>query len=557
MMIDFKIKKILKDIKSKDPQERYNALVRLEDLRKSPISVPINSLKDMIKCSTYPFDEPFDNWDYPSYHLMTFINTFRHEDLIKEVIKAYEKLPKESKAIAIDFLCSMDDGQFLEEILKLYERAIKEKSAIFPLNSLYKKPKLVIKMLEKFYLELENTPYKPIFYRLLFFLLQNKYISDFQFEHTASVLVNDYKNLLAQYKKYDEVYEPKYVYNAWKSSYLNLRSELVLYIALMEFYYDEKIESLLKEALNFKDPTVKAISVIICLQKNIEITDELLKECSMNIECSENFYSELLKIEKEHLFTIKENKQSFFAKSHLFNYLVNHPDYMRYPDSIHIEKIMDTENYFGEAVRYYMMSFQAKDDEKYVAFVGGYSLEKEDDVYIWEGTKTDFVLFDEKKIEEYAQKFLMEDREENEVEKEEIIYTSKPKWNKWSYLLYFLTVTKGVTMYRYNELEYWLIYGVIAGSAIFYTLKKLYERERFEVSLNHVSIIFKDKEIVKKIEFTEIKKIVLKKNKVVIYNKQGEMILIIPKNYVDYEYFSQYIVELTEHLKEKPYIQTN
>jgi hypothetical protein len=102
-----------------------------------------------------------------------------------------------------------------------------------------------------------------------------------------------------------------------------------------------------------------------------------------------------------------------------------------------------------------------------------------------------------------------------------------------------------------------LIYGVIAGSAIFYTLKKLYERERFEVSLNHVSIIFKDKEIVKKIEFTEIKKIVLKKNKVVIYNKQGEMILIIPKNYVDYEYFSQYIVELTEHLKEKPYIQTN
>ncbi|MCJ7840077.1 hypothetical protein MUB24_03955 [Lederbergia sp. NSJ-179] len=67
---------------------------------------------------------------------------------------------------------------------------------------------------------------------------------------------------------------------------------------------------------------------------------------------------------------------------------------------------LEAENVHGRLVRYFLIRFQV-DQTEYVGWVGGYSLEAEDERgTTWDETYSDFVEFDSLSIEEHKQQFL-------------------------------------------------------------------------------------------------------------------------------------------------------
>ncbi|CAG9606908.1 hypothetical protein [Pseudoneobacillus rhizosphaerae] len=551
-MSELKLRAILGDIKSKKPQKRFQAIHKLHEFEQNigGKELSIYLLNDVIKTAAHPFAEPIADWDQPCYFLLKFVSDYKELSLTKTIIRFYPNFSPAGKNIALNFLCEFGEENCRQAILNIYEEELKTGEAIFPISGLYDQPLWLVDILTRFSKELFADSYRNDFYQALSFSIRKGLISDFKTETITLKLVEDYERILASMQDYFAAYSTKAVYMSWKGNYLRLRDQLNLYLSLMEYYYsNKKTENLIKDALAFPDPTIQVTTIRVALVHHIPVDKEILQRCAENIETSEMLYHELEDINKESLYPIKEKKQHWFAKNHLFQHLLDETDYEDFPSEMVIVDSVETENYYGQPIRFYLVSFSADGENPLIGWVGAYSLEAGDDtIYMWEGTYTDFERFDDRPIEEHIEIF-MKKREKNTISSEKEVYVEyKPRFSAVFQGFCAIIILQWIGALASPGNMVFLLPLTLVALVLFFI--KIIEKKNYLVRIEGHKLVYQTRKHTYEIPLHEIKSLKVTKSKIEVYSRENQIVFNIKKNHVNEKQFVGLIEALTNHLKE-------
>ncbi|MHC0038065.1 hypothetical protein [Pseudoneobacillus sp. C159] len=556
-MSELKLRSILGDIKSKNPEKRFRAiqkLYRLDQTNHPGKELSLYLLNDVVKTAAHSFDEPVDHWDQPSYYLLEFVSEYKDVSITKSMIKYYPNFSQAGKNIVLNYLCEFDEEHCRQAILKIYEDELKTGKSVFPVSGLYDRPLWLAEILTRNSKELLTDTYRNRFYHALLFCLQKGYLNTFDTELITETLIHDYKLEREKIQEYLGTYSARSVYMSWRDNYLQLREMLSLYLSLMEYYSNDTTKSFIQEALAFKDPILQVKAVRVALLQDIPVDEAILLECAQNIETSEMLFYELIDINKQSLYPIKENKQHHFAKSHLFHHLLSETDYEDFPADIRMVEKIETENYYGQPIRFYLVSFSDNHDDPFIGWVGAYSLEAGDDnVYMWEGTYTDFKRLEDCSVEEHIQQF-MEKRERRNEMSENIVYMEqKPRFS--AYLQGFCAIVIIQWLGALASPKNLFILFPLTITAIVMTIMKLIERKHVLVKIEGHTLSYKTNQKTEEILLHEIESLKFSKRKIDVYSRKNQLAFTIKKKHIEEKQFIGLIQGLTDHLKEPPKIE--
>ncbi|WP_226669805.1 hypothetical protein [Metabacillus litoralis] len=559
-MKEVKLRKIMSQVKSSDPAKRYEGLDELAYLKgDESLEVQVDVLVDMVKLASRDFPEPVDKWDIPSYYLIDFACDFLMQEVIDSVLKYFDGFHLFAKERAISFLLLTEDDKVLYELENKLQVVVKTEELILPVEELSQYPFLVKNILEKNMNLFSSEHYKYSFFQLLLSLNES---GDQGFKKTEMfpILVEEYKSKRDDYLAYDSEYKTEFVYKAWKVRYLTVRNEMRFLLSLMSYYYNEQTENFLKEATQFQDPLIKSEAILVCIEKNIPIEEKMLLEIAQHIESAEMIYFELKDANKEHLYPIKENKQPLLAKTKMFYHILNIEDedseISKYTDEITVIDKVDTENSYGQPVRYYLMKF-IESGMSYIGWVGAYSLEDDDDTaYSWEGTYTEFVEFDSLSIEEHKQAFFTNRNDDQKELEQSLFYVSHRKISKGLWFFYGIVGLRWIQVLFEGISEENLYLPLLATLiAVIGTIIEKHLNKNRWVAIGGFDLLFKKGKKETTLPFVDIKKVEKSNRFIFVYNKSDKLEMKIPVSWVRYEHFSHYLREQTHHLKDAPFIE--
>ena len=562
-MIELKLRSILKQVKSENPQKRYEALDQLFQYKQDEgLEIQIDVLKEVIKTAASSFPERVDNWDNPSFYLIDFVCDFPMPEVVEGLLKHFDGLDLQAKERAIEFLLGTED----EEIFYLLEEKIvgliqSSENFLIPIRELANYPMLIKGILDKTVDKLDSKYYKFMLYDLLLSLNSSGYEKGYQKGIVLPSLLKDYQVEKEEYLKFDADFSSKYVYTAWKNSYFAVRTRIRLFISLMEYYFSEEVGAELEQSMRFRDPFIQTEALLVCIGKNLPYDASKLAEAANQIETAEMVYWELKEKNLEHLYPIKEGEQPHLAKTRLFSTIINLPEeeegVIRFPEDIQVVDKIETENIYGQPVRYYLMSF-VENGTKYVGWAGGYALEDGDDTAeLWDGSYTDFVEWDAASIEEHKAAFFKKRAEEQQEHESSIYYESSPRLSRGAWFFLGLAIVHWVkavfTGFAEDSIPILVLLTVIGGGLCVYELSKNKKRK---VQIVGQQLVKVDGSKRHAIEIADIKKMEYNKKNVVVYNKKNEVAFSIPLRWVHYDLFYAHMKEHTNHLKEQPFIQS-
>ncbi|RZT15535.1 hypothetical protein [Fictibacillus sp. BK138] len=513
------IKDVITLLKSDNEEKRFKGLNILQKLKKNEEeTIEIDLLVDFVKVAATKFQSSGEEWDDPSFHIIDFISDYRDERLVKAMRDNFKNLSPDAKDRVIDHLLDNTDDTSMFALVDILEENMPNGDVKLPLTFLQENTFWTKRVVEKTYKYLKSDTYKLDLYKLLLKLHEDDVFYQFKRDEVIPVLIEDYNKAADKIQSYNEAYSRKNVYCSWKETYLELRIELETYLNLFEYYYTDELKEKVREALGFNDPTLKARAVITSLRKDLPVSDDVLRYCAKNIESSEMFQWELMRIRKEHKNPVPKKKQETTAPTHLFYHLLYEREEPVYATQIKVIDHVNTENAYSQPVRYYMCSFTDQSNEVFVAWVGAYNLEEgNDSLFMWEGTYTDLVLFKSKTVEQHKESFFNKRRENNEKDEKEI---------------HFQTSTK----------------------------------KEEEISIIGRDLVIASKGEKRSIPLAEIKTItiesrksgllgMIKKDMIVIYTKDKKVFTEIPEKEIDYAELGVAVYELTTHLTEPPHIE--
>lgn len=560
MKVELKLRNILRQLKSADPKKRYEALDDLYQYKQQDdLQVQIEVLLDCIKAATAKFPKRVDHWDNPSYYLIDFVCDFRMPQIMESLMENFERLDLLAKERAIEFLLSTEDQKafyFLEEKMV---QLIQSDKLFRSIRELRAYPVLARNILNKTFDKIHTEPYKFMYYSLISSINESGLDPGYKEEKLLPILLEDYQTVLEDYLKYDSDYSTKFVYMAWKDSYLLIRNRLRLFINLMMYYFSPEVEKELRRALHFKDPIIKTDALIICLSKSLPYEQGILVETANHIESAELLYWKLLERNLQHLYPIQEEVQPHLAKTRFFNTMVGNPDEegnFQYPEEIQIVDQLDAENVQRRLVRYYFIRFQMNNID-YVGWAGGYSLESEDPQgAIWDETYTDFVEFDSLSIEEHKQAFLDGKKKLMNVLDQHVFYESSPKLSTGAWFAIAVIVPFAIRFSYYLFNFPILNILIVIGLACSFSFIQVQRNKKRKVLIIGDQLVVKRGAKQNSIGLRNIEKVEYNQKHVLIYNKHHELTLKFPLSWVHYDLFQQQMHKNVAHYKDKPFIQS-
>ncbi|MEO2075096.1 MAG: hypothetical protein ABGX20_06835 [Bacillus sp. (in: firmicutes)] len=561
-MIELKLRSILKQVKNENPQKRYEALDQLfEYKRQEGLEVQIDVIKDIIKTAASQFPDRVDHWDNPSYYLIDFVCDFPMPEVVEGLLKHFDGFDLQAKERAIEFLLGTED----EEIFYILEEKIVEliqtENFLIPISELASYPMLIKGILDKTVDKLGDRYYKFMLYDLVLSLNSSGFEQGYKKEIILPALLKDYRVEKEEYMKFDADFSSKFVYTAWKKSYFAVRTRMRIFIGLMKYYYTDEVGEELEQAMNFHDPFIKTEALLVCLSKNLPYHPAILAAAAQQIESAEMVYWELKDLNLEHLYPIKEGKQPHLAKTRLFSTIINLPEeeegVIRYPEDIQVMNQLETENMYGQPVRYYLMSF-VENGIRYAGWAGGYALEDGDDTAeLWDGSYTDFVEWDSASVEEHKAAFFKKRDAEWKEHETSVYYESSPRLSRGAWFFLGLAVVHWVkavfTGFREDSIPVLAVLTVVGAGLCLYELTKNKQRKVQVVGQQLVKV---DGSKQSAVEIAEIKKVEYNKKSVLVYNRKNEVALSFPIRWVNYDLFYAHMKEHTDHLKERPFIQS-
>lgn len=555
-MFEWKLRKLLRDLKKENPQKRLTAIKQLNHYKQQEdLSIQIDSLKMMIKLATSKFPKPIADWDNPSFYLIDLVANYMVPVTANELMKNFDGLHIHAQYRAIQALLATEDEKvftFLES--KLIELIDADQFGI-PIEDISNYPLLTKAILEKTIHKLNSTAYKMAFYELLLAINIAGHGINFKKEIVLPILMKDYKQEKQSFLDYNEAYSPKFVYTSWREGYYFTRNRMILYIRLLAFYFNDEIEDEIKTALTFKDPFLKARALFICIEKNLPYHQDDLIECASNIESAEFTYRMMIEKNLEHLYPFPNEAQFYLAKTQLFFKLINErSEDSVFPEDLEIIEVVEMKTAQDIPAKYYLLSFKAL-ETIYLGWAGGFIETDEKTIDLLNDTDSDITRLDAMSIEEHKQAFMEREQEVKSVApKDEIHYTSSPKLNNLAYFFMFPVAGKWIQVLSGSDtsLLFTIIATLILGSYIAYNLVMNKKRE---VMIRGEQLIRKDGSNLSSIALSDINKVTRNKKRVIIYGDNDKVIMEIPTSWVNYHLLASLLREQTMFLPNPPSIQ--
>ncbi|RDU36845.1 hypothetical protein DRW41_09040 [Neobacillus piezotolerans] len=560
-MYELKLRSIIRLVKSDNPQKRFEGLDQLYEYRQvENLEVQVDVLRDMIIAAAGNFPEPVDKWDNPSYYLTDFVCNFSIEEVVVCLVKNFDGLSIAAKERAIEYLLGTENEEifhFLEE--KIVGLINGTETFTIPIGELTTYPVLARDILDKTLDRLRSEHYKFMMYDLLLCVNSSEVDKGYKKQAVLPILLEDYQAAKVLYLNFDKDYSSKFVYTAWKENYFYIRSRMRLFLTLMKYYFSEESEKELLEALSFNDPFIKTEALLVCLAKNLPFDQTIIADCAENIESAEMAYWELREMDLEHLYPIKEGKQPHLAKTRLFSTIVNFPEdedgATHFPENIRIIDKVETENYYGQPIRFYMMGFKELDRE-FIGWAGAFALEDGDDTaHLWDGTYTEFEELDSMSIEGHKEAFFKRREEVKSEVENSVFYESKPRLSKGMWFFYGLLIMHWIrnAMRGFEGPLLPSLLFTLAGVAL--TINELKKNKTKSISIVGHELILQDGKKREGILLHEIERVEYTKRHVLVYGQESKPAMKFPLAWVRYEVFSHHMRELTGHLRQGPYIQ--
>ncbi|WP_340084825.1 hypothetical protein MHB50_02690 [Siminovitchia sp. FSL H7-0308] len=558
-MVELKLRKILRKLKSKHPQTRYDALGELFQFKQQDdLQVQVEVLVDCVKVAASKFPERVDHWDNPSYYLIDFVCDFPMPQIMEALMKHFDDLDIYAKERTIEFLLSTEDDKAFYFLQDKIIHLIQTEEFPLPIRALGSYPVLVKNILNATLDKIHTDYYKFMFYPLLSIINDSGLDQGYKKEFILPLLLEDYQAVKQEYLQFDPDYSTRFVYVSWTDSYFLIRNKMCLLIRLMNYYFSAEIAKELKDALSFRDPIIKTDALLVCISKSLPYDDQILLECATHIESAEMLYWNLLEHNWEHLYPVHEEVQLLLAKTRFFHTMADSPNEdgtVNYPEDIEIVDHLDTENIHGRLVRYYLIRFKVQNTE-YAGWAGGYSLEAEDaQGTIWDETYSDYVEFDSVSIEEHKQKFLERRGQYFDAHENHVFYESSPKLGSgvWLTLGLLLPITIKIA-YTVFESPLIFIFTIVA-LAIGWSLNETRRNKKKKVLIIGDQLVVQHGSKQQSIELQEIEKIEYDRKNVFVYNKKLELAFKFPLKWVHYFLFQQQMNENVAHFKNRPFIQ--
>lgn len=555
-MFEWKLRKLLRDLKKENPQKRLTAIKQLNHYKQQPdLSIQADSLKLMIKVATSKFPKPINDWDNPSFYLIDLVANYMVPVTADELIKNFDELHIHAQYRAIQALLETENENifgFLES--KLIELIDADQFAI-PIEEISNYPLLTKAILEKTIHKLHSTEHKTAFYELLLAMNNAGHGINFKKEIVLPILMEDYKQEKQSFLEYNEAYSPKFVYTSWREGYYFARNRMILYIRLLDFYFNDEIEDEIKTALTFKDPFLKARALFICIEKNLPYHQDDLIECASNIESAEFTYRMMIEKNLEHLYPFPNEAQVHLAKTLLFFKLINErSEDSVFPEDLEIIDVVEMKSVQDMTAKYYLLSFKTH-DTIYVGWAGGFIENDEHIIDILNDTDTAITRLDAMSIEEHKQAFLEREQEVESIsQKDEIHYTSSPKLSNLAYFFMFPVAAKWIQILSGSDtsLFFTITATLILGSYITYNLVMNKKRE---VMIRGEQLIRKDGSNLSSIALSDINKVTRNKKRIIIYGDNDKVIMEIPTSWVNYHLLASLLREQTMFFPNPPSIQ--
>lgn len=555
IMFEWKIKKLLRELKSDLPNKRVAAIQQLNHYKQqSSLKIQSKTLNDMIKVAAAEFPEPVAEWDNPSYYLIDFVADYPMPAAIDALIQNFDEFHIHAQYRAIQILLATENEQvfiFLEsKIIMLIEKNRLE----LPIENIAEYPLLAKAIVEKTIHKLESVEHKFAIYELLLAVHRSGYAKEFKEETVFPILVEDYQKEKQAYLAYDEAYSPKFVYQFWKESYYFTRNRMILYLQLMEFYYSDEIKEEIQAALHFNDPFLKGRAILIAIEKDIPYDANLLIECAANIESAEFIYRQTIARNIEHLYPYPHEAQLHIAKTRLFfQYIYEAVEEPLFPEDIQVVDQVEKKLYRNVMARYYLVTFTSE-GIVYAKWVGGFTRNENRIIEIVNHRDFEHVEFDSLDIAAYKEIFLKEVNLPNNETQRDIYYASSPKLSKITYFILFPIVATWLQIATGSEASIPLMTFItlIFGAYVVYNLVV---NKRRKIIIHGEQIIKKDGSNSLEISISDIQEVKYTKRFVKIYDGNGTILMKIPIRWMNYRLFASLIREQATILTKEPYIQ--
>ncbi|MFB7138652.1 hypothetical protein ACFCYN_03205 [Gottfriedia sp. NPDC056225] len=578
MAVQRKFKTIVKQLHHQDLYQRAKGI---DQLRKSLGSgASIESLIYLLEEAGSNFPKSKEDWDDGSYHLVGFCSEFEIQELIIPIEQNFEAYSERAKLQSLYLLINLKSDLARDVYIRIIDKYILQFSLDIDVQFIFEETNWTPHLVKKLLHLIENNETAVSIFHLILLCHRNSKSLSFTSEEADYVkeqIKHYYKFKRDSYLNYDDDYDLKYVYQAWKESYLFVRTEMGICLQLMQFYYDDFMHGYLEEAIDFKDPYLKVDAVISLMEQDVQIEMEILDYCAHNIESANWFYTKLNEGSKNKLYSFTEDHQYSFVKNRLFLYLISHEDFGVIPDDIEVVKRFDTANYYEEEVTFYLTRFRSNqenwdENDWMAAYVGAYITEQIPSPRFIDETITAFTSWDKYTLDEHKKQLELLNKTENDKLGQEVILESKPSWHFGTYFLGFLTAIRTGTAFGNHDPFYFVLLSVLWIVFLFKVYATIQLRKESKVILTTRQLTFKKGNEIKSIELHKINrmKIELRKwgknegkmaayqrkvNYIVFYDKEDKEILSIPSTFIKPELLFFEIKLLTNHLVETPIVE--
>ncbi|PFH86335.1 hypothetical protein [Bacillus sp. AFS088145] len=578
MAVQRKFKKIVNQLRHQDLYKRAKGIDQLRKSLRSGAS--IESLIYLLEEAGSNFPKSIEDWDDGSYHLVGFCSEFELQELITPIEKNFEAYSERAKLQALYLLISLKSELARDAYIRIIEKNSKRYSLDIDVQFIFEETDWAPELVKKLIRLIENEETAVAIFHLILLCKRSSISLPFSSAENDYIIEQIkvlYKLKRDSYLNYNQDYNLKYVYQAWKESYLIVRTEMGIYLQLMQYYFDDSMHEYLNEALEYRDPYLKVDAVISLMEHGVQIEKEILDYCAHNIESAVWFYTKLNEFSKKDIYTFTEEHQHSFVKNRLFLYLITHEDFGVIPDEIEIIKRYDTSNYYEQEVTYYLTKFRSQqenweENDWMAAYVGAYISEQIPSPRFYDETITAFTKWDKYTEDEHRAQLELLNKEENDKLGQEVILESKPSWHFGTYFLGFLTAVRTGTAFGNHDPIYFLLLALLWIIFLYKVYATIQLRKESKLILTSRQLTLKKGNELKSIELHKINRMTIelrkwgknegkmaayqrKVNYIVFYDKDDEEILSIPSTFIKPDLLFLEIKLLTSHLVDSPTIE--
>lgn len=528
-----------------------------------------------------------EEWDDPSYALVKATCVFIHEDMIS----TFEKNLFKYSYQAINFVLSGLIIHHSDAAKQLYKKIFSQlyfQAFFIPSyderNLIFEKKERTVTAIEVL---IENNitlhPWYEGYYHFLVAMgLEQKYITSAEVPLDKEFIFEELQSLLDRYLEYHHDYKRTYVYEAWKTSYYQLRFYLKNYLTLYStFCSDEELLNL-QTILKWKDNIIKLDYIEILWKRNLtnDVINQTVQEILVSNEGTHSAYK-ILQTYKPELLPTDSTFQTYFVKESAdFLFYNNSQEIEKFPTEVEIMgSFHETDVMYGEDLTYYVLRFKSTElalaDKSWMRMMLG-AYYTSNIPTPWQPTEledgfTDFLPWSSKPFEEHVEDFRAHLAEKHgTAEKDEVFYQSRPTFNRRNNTIALLTFIAFFALIWVND---WFIIGLLLPP-IWLLLKYLHAK-RLEknilvqirgyyldyfcfnddtyLTMNQISKIHYEKRTIAKRE--RFLYLPLKTWHYIIYDHGDQEIYTIPASYLIEEYFIPILKSRSAHLSQ-PFVLT-